>query len=137
MARHVRVSHFHLCCACKIPWINLKENWLRPFEKHYSYKYLYIKNPNKIYYKKTNFCVEFFVLVLSWSSFTHYPPLHPYISISHGLNCKLGRIIWLKNIIQKYSVFVLLFSTRIMSKHARLFVWYKKQISFLKSNTVE
>ena len=50
---------------------------------------------------------------------------------------KLGRIIWLKNIIWKYLIFVLLFGTRIGSKQARLFVSYKKQIPFLKSNNVE
>ena len=50
---------------------------------------------------------------------------------------KLGRIIRLKNIIRKYSVFVSLFRTRIGSKQASLFVLYKKQIPFLKSNNVE
>ena len=50
---------------------------------------------------------------------------------------KLGRIIRLKNIIRKYSVFVLLFGTRIGSKQASLFVSYKKQIPFLKLNNVE
>ena len=50
---------------------------------------------------------------------------------------KLGRIIRLKNIIRKYSVFVSLFGTRIGSKQASLFVSYKKQIPFLKSNNVE
>ena len=53
------------------------------------------------------------------------------------MTCKLGRIIRLKNIIRKYSVFVSLFGTRIGSKQASLFVSYKKQIPFLKSNNVE
>ena len=53
------------------------------------------------------------------------------------MKSKLGRIIRLEKIIQKYSVFVSLFGTQIGSKQANLFVSYKKRIPFLKSNNVE
>ena len=42
-----------------------------------------------------------------------------------------------KEIIQKYLVFIVQFSTQIGSKQASLFVLYKKQLPFLKSNNVE
>ena len=48
---------------------------------------------------------------------------------------KLGQIIRLRNVIQKYLVFVSLFGTQIGSKQASLFVLYKKQIPFLRLNT--
>ena len=59
---------------------------------------------------------------------------------------KLGRIIWwrkiirLRKIIQKYSMFVLLFATQIGSKQASLFILHTKQILFKSqkmSNTTE
>ena len=50
---------------------------------------------------------------------------------------KLGQIIGLEKIIQKYSVFVSLFGIQIGSKWANLFVSYKKRIPFLKSNNVK
>ena len=57
--------------------------------------------------------------------------------LNNCLASNLGRIIPLEKIIQKYSVFVLLFGTQIGSKQASLFVSYKKWIPFLKLNNVE
>ena len=46
----------------------------------------------------------------------------------------LERIIWLRKMIRKYLIFVLLFGTRIRSKQASLFILHRKQIPFSKSN---
>ena len=81
--------------------------------------------------------------LLTYSTTQLHPVSVPSQAIPHAIRfrsrdqCKLGRIIRLKNIIRKYSVFVSLFGTRIGSKQASLFVSYKKQIPFLKSNNVK
>ena len=54
-----------------------------------------------------------------------------------GPSYKLGQIIWLRKIIQKCSVLVLIFGPQIRSKQASLFISHTKWISFLKLNTVE
>ena len=83
-----------------------------------------VLNPDTLFYiSDTKFCVMQ-LRYLAWHNM-------------FLLKTKLERIIWLKNIIQKYSVFLLLFSTRIGSKQASLFVLYKKRIPFFKSNNVE